>query len=68
MEAQCAEPLARLRLVPPGLHRSLELWACSPYGGIRFFRVSGTGLIELRLDGEVFDGNGSIEAGGDLGV
>ncbi len=51
METQYPEQLARLRLVPQGICRSLELWACSPYGGIRFFRVSGTGLVELGRDG-----------------
>jgi hypothetical protein len=55
MEAQCAEQIARLRLVPQGLYRSLELWACSPYGGIRFFRISGNGLVELRKDGKSLD-------------
>ncbi len=64
MQAQCAEPLARIQLVPQGLCRSLELWACSPYGGIRFFRVSGTGcLAELRRDGEPLDSLGGNGAG-----
>lgn len=51
MQAQCAEPIARLRLVPQAVCRSLELWACSPYGGFRFFRIQGTGLLELNRDG-----------------
>lgn len=58
MQAQCAEPLARIQLVPQGPCRSLELWACSPYGGIRFFRVSGVGLLEeIRRDGELLNGD-----------
>lgn len=51
MQAQCAEPIARLQLVPQAVGRSLELWACSPYGGMRFFRVQGSGLLELSRDG-----------------
>lgn len=52
MELQCAETIGRLRLVPAGLCRSLELWACSDHGGIRFFRVMPKGIIELGRDGE----------------
>lgn len=63
MQVQCAEPIARLRLVPQGLCRSLELWACSQYGGIRFFRIAGNGLLELRRDGEPLDANGGLPAG-----
>ena len=49
MEFQFAEPLARLRPVPPDPDRSCEIWACDYYENIRFFRVSGTGLIEIRI-------------------
>lgn len=63
MQAQCAEPLGRLRLVPQGLCRSLEIWACSQYGGIRFFRVNGSGFVELRRDGEPLDGTGTPGGG-----
>jgi hypothetical protein len=52
MEAQFAESIARLRLVPPGLCRSRELWACSRHGGLRLFRVMEKGIIELGRDGE----------------
>ena len=49
---QHREHLARLRLIPAGLCRSLELWACSQYGGIRFFRLTATGMIELTRAGD----------------
>jgi len=58
MEVQFAEHTTRLRLVPPGPARSLELWAASPYGGIRFFRITSTGLAELFCNGELMAGNG----------
>lgn len=53
MEREFAEHLARLRLVPAGLCRSLEHWACNYYGGVRFFRISGPGLIEIDRHGEL---------------
>jgi hypothetical protein len=62
MERDWAERLARLRLVPPGLCRSLELWACSPRGVLRFFRLSGPGLIELDRNGEPVPGIEKIPA------
>jgi hypothetical protein len=52
MENDCREVIAQIRLIPPGLCRSLELWAASPRGVLRFFRITGAGLIELRPDGE----------------
>jgi len=51
MEYQFWESLARLRLVPENPCRSRELWACSPYGTFRFFRVMDDGLVELDSSG-----------------
>ena len=53
MEHQFSEPLARFRLVPEDPCRSRELWACSPYGVLRFFRVLQAGLVELDGTGQV---------------
>ena len=47
-----ADAIARLRLVPDDPCRSRELWACSPYGVLRFFRVLKEGLMELGTDGQ----------------
>jgi hypothetical protein len=52
MEWLFADAIARLRLVPDDPCRSRELWACSPYGVLRFFRVLQGGLVELGRDGE----------------
>jgi hypothetical protein len=52
MESQFADPIARLRLVPPGLCRTRELWACNRHGSLRLFRVMEKGIIELGRDGE----------------
>jgi hypothetical protein len=53
IEYQFADPLDRFRLVPDNPCRSRELWACSQYGVLRFFRVLQAGLVELDLAGEV---------------
>jgi hypothetical protein len=60
MEAQAAEAIARLRLVPEDPCRSRELWACSPHGVLRFFRVLNNGLIELDRDGKPFGSTGNM--------
>jgi hypothetical protein len=52
MEWLFADSVARLRLLPDNPCRSRELWACSPYGVLRFFRVLKAGLVELGTDGE----------------
>jgi hypothetical protein len=52
MESQFAEAIALLRLVPPGLCRSRELWTCNRHGGLRLFRVMEKGIIELGRDVE----------------
>ncbi len=54
MECQFEEALARLRLVPEDPCRSRELWACSPYGVLRFFRVLKDGLVEIDSTGMLF--------------
>ena len=63
MESACRETIAGIKLVPPGLCRSLEVWAYNRHGALRFFRIAGTGLIELKKDGEPMNGDGSIPAG-----
>jgi hypothetical protein len=52
MEVQFSEHINRIRLVPQGPARSLELWAASPHGVLRFFRITRTGLAELRRNGD----------------
>ena len=56
MEYQFEEALARLRLMPEDPCRSRELWACSPYGVLRFFRVLNDGLVELDSTGRLLTG------------
>ena len=53
IEWQFADAITRLRLVPEDPCRSRELWVCSPYGVFRFFRLLGSGLVELTPAGEV---------------
>jgi hypothetical protein len=65
MEAQAGEAVARLRLVPAGLCRSRELWACSQYGRLRFFRVLDNGLHELDRNGNPIPGVSALS--GDAG-
>jgi hypothetical protein len=64
MECQFEEALARLRLVPEDPCRSRELWACSPYGVLRFFRVLRAGLVEIDAAGRLLAGTA---AGGGSG-
>ncbi|WP_292420624.1 hypothetical protein [Methanoregula sp.] len=52
IEFQYAEQISRLRLVPQCQGRFLELWTGSPYGVLRFFRLTTTGLIELCCTGD----------------
>lgn len=52
MEYQFGDAISRLRLVPPGLCRTRELWACNRHGSLRLFRVMEKGIIELGRDGE----------------
>jgi len=66
IEWQCHERISRLKLIPPGLCRSLELWACSPRGILRFFRIAGAGLIELKKNGERMNGDISGTPGGGI--
>jgi hypothetical protein len=63
METPFWESLAWLRLVPDAPCRSRELWACSPYGVLRFFRVTNAGLVELDSSGHPFT-TGTATGGG----
>jgi hypothetical protein len=53
IEAQFGYGMAGLRRIPPAPGRSCEIWACDYYGNIRFFRVAGTGVVEIDMDGNV---------------
>ena len=55
MAGQFRAGIAGLSRVPPDLSRSLEIWACDYYGNLRFFRLRGTGLVEIRQDGTLLD-------------
>jgi hypothetical protein len=53
IEREAADALATLRAIAPGTGISRELWVFLPRGSFRFFRVEGTGLVELSRDGSV---------------
>jgi hypothetical protein len=53
MAMQFPLAIAGLARVPPAPGRSCEIWACDYYGNIRFFRVAGTGLVEIGRDGNL---------------
>jgi hypothetical protein len=55
MAGQFRTGIAGLSRVPPDPGRSLEIWACDYYGNLRFFRLRGTELIEIRQDGTLLD-------------
>jgi hypothetical protein len=55
MARQFRTGIAGLSRVPPDLCRSLEIWACDYYGNLRFFRLVGGGLVEIRQDGTLLD-------------
>jgi hypothetical protein len=44
-----------LRRIPPAPGRSCEIWACDYSGNLRFFRLSGTGVVEIDIRGCVFE-------------
>lgn len=48
---QFADAIAQLRLLPDEQCRSRELWACSPRGVLRFFRVLTGCLSEIDAAG-----------------
>jgi hypothetical protein len=52
IERQYAEQISHLQLVPQCPGRFIELWTGSPYGVLRFFRLTKTGLIEICCTGE----------------
>jgi hypothetical protein len=56
MAMQFPLAIAGLARVPPAPGRSCEIWACDYYGNIRFFRVAGTGLVEIGRDGNLLAG------------
>jgi len=51
--AEYSNAIALLRIHPAGGPVSLELWLCSRYGVLRFFRVAGDGIVEIGPDGNV---------------
>jgi hypothetical protein len=53
IDAQFGYGMAGLRRVPPAPGRSCELWACDYYGNLRFFRLTGTGVVEIDREGRV---------------
>jgi hypothetical protein len=55
MAGQFRTGIAGLSRVLPDICRSLEIWACDYYGNLRFFRLRGTGLVEIRQDGTLLD-------------
>jgi hypothetical protein len=69
MQFQLASGIAALRRVPESQGRTRELWGCDYYGNLRFFRLAGTGLVEIDSGGRpVNEGDGtarsSMPAGG----
>jgi hypothetical protein len=55
MAGQFRTGIAGLSRVLPDICRSLEIWACDYYGNLRFFRLRGTGLVEIRQNGTLLD-------------
>ncbi|MFA5213727.1 MAG: hypothetical protein WC406_10360 [Methanoregula sp.] len=52
IEAELRNEVSMLRRIPGG-SVSRELWPYSRYGVLRFFRVEGTGLVEIGADGKM---------------
>ena len=52
IEHACRDIIAELRFFPASPQIVLEIWPYSRHGTYRFFRVNGTGLLELGPDGE----------------
>jgi hypothetical protein len=48
LEADCHEHVLRLRAVPVSPQVYRELWICSRRGTWRFFRITETGIEEIR--------------------
>ena len=55
MAVQFRTGIDGLSRVAPDLCRSLEIWACDYYGNLRFFRLRGMDLVEIRRDGMLLD-------------
>jgi hypothetical protein len=51
IDAQFRYGMAGLHRVPSAPGRSCELWACDYYGNLRFFRLTGDGVIEIDMQG-----------------
>jgi hypothetical protein len=51
LAAQFRSAIAGLSRVPRSPGRSREIWACDYYGNFRFFRVTGSLLVEIGRDG-----------------
>lgn len=52
MEAQFAGATACLVRIPKTDRRIREIWACDYHNNLRFFQITGTGLIEIGRDGK----------------
>lgn len=52
---QFGHGLAGLRRILPAPGRSCEIWACDYSGNLRYFRLTGTGVVEIDLDGKVVE-------------
>ncbi len=56
IERQYADAVAMLRLIPDDPCRSRELWACSPRGVLRYFRVLRDRIAEIDDAGLLLTG------------
>jgi hypothetical protein len=55
MAVQFGTGIAGLCRVPRDPGRSLEIWAADYYGNLRFFRVLGSGFVEISRNGTQLD-------------
>jgi hypothetical protein len=55
MAGQTGTTIAGLCRVPRDPGRSLEVWAADYYGNLRFFRVLGSGIVEISRAGTQLD-------------
>ena len=52
---QSGHGFRRFPQIPQAPGRSCEIWACDYSGNLRFVRVVGMGLVEIRQDGTLLD-------------